>query len=207
MKKIEVDNDLERNPKIRKMLDELAKGMVSIREATLAIYRTTLTLRIPDWSKQLKNAESNAELLDNVALMENDLKTCLAKRGVSRVTSAGYMEGCYEEILLGVQDGSRRSLPRYKRKEALALVQKGEDPEVARKLVRSKKQQSLVPVVYFSFRPPNRGEQARTYLAQAKKAWATFLKDNGINAIVEMTPMRQTKPIDKPAGKRTWVNP
>jgi hypothetical protein len=195
---IDRTSDLENNPKIRKLLDRLATEMKSIRETMVILYRATLEMRIPDYAILIKDSDENDNLLNRIQEMETDLKTVMAST---------YMEGCFEDIVIGVENGSSRPLSSKKRDTLLTLVQKGENPEEAHKKVYSHRGAKLVDVKYFTFRAPNRGEQARVYLAEAAKAWIRYLKDRKFEAIVDMrvAPPANRKSKTTSPQRPTWV--
>jgi hypothetical protein len=107
---------------------------------------------------------------------------------------------------IGVQNGSKRNLSDESRKLALTLIQKGDTPEDAIKKATVRKG-VVVPLQFFSFRPPNRGEQARAYLALAQAEWVRYLKDNGIDAVIEMRAVPRSSKTTKTATPRprSWV--
>lgn len=176
---------IEQNPKIVKLLDLLASQMMSVWDTMLKVYRESLAMWCPNYAKLMKTAETDPTFLATIKDMEDDIVENLGKRKMNKAVVRGNMRGCFNEIVVGVRNGSKRSLTIENRREVLALVAKGETPEDAIKKVKVKKG-VVVPLKSFFFRPPNRGEQGRAYLNAAKAAWLLYLKENNINAVVEM---------------------
>jgi hypothetical protein len=189
---------IEEYPNIVKMLERAAVEMKSARQTTMELYRASLKVWCPDYAKKIKTAKTNFAFLATIKDMEDDIKESLTKRDVKRVVVSAYLNGCFQEVVIGVENGSTKITSIEKRGEILARVQKGESPEEARKAILGRRERSLVSNTYFVFRPINRGESTKVYLAEASLKWSEFLKANGITAIVEM---RLAKPERKPATK------
>ena len=177
---------IEDNPKIVKLLEKMAKQNVSLRDSTKLLYRLALGVWCPDYQERVATKTMDSDFMDRIYEMEQDIKRSLKERKFNLKVVVGYIDGCFQETVLGVENASLQHLSRAKRVELVTRIQKGEDPDDARKEITSKKDRSLVPVKYFSFPPIGRTEKPNVYLHQASLAWVAYLKKSGIKAIVEM---------------------
>lgn len=200
-KKVLPDSILERNPKVRRLFDQLAQELKCIRQTVLDLYGASLNVWCPGWEKLAKSKRQS--LTKRTLTMEASIKDSMVARGYNRRALTSYLYGAFEEVLVGLQNASHRPISIPKRIEMATKIASGMPPEEAKKEVMDRRESKFVKLTFFSFRPPGVDEDMSEYITELEAELNTYLAEWDVQVSVKIAKKRRAAKAE--AKNKSWA--
>jgi hypothetical protein len=166
---------------IRDWLEKFDRGLISVQQAVLGLYKECLAETRPDWETGDRATEDfQAAILEMEKMLVHEL--CVVRHHDGRIVRR-YLTGAYQMIVCKNDRFGLNHLSPKRRREIARLVQEGKTFKEAYTESGNQKPRDNVEPSHFVLRPTNPGEEVGDYLRYINETVRAFIQKQHIRVL------------------------